>query len=147
MDNARISGIQVRKVGDVSSDTDGIPDWWRLGYFGHALGQAGDNSRGADDADDDGASNLEEFGAGTDPLNSASVFRIMDLTLTNDVDVAVTCLTVSNRAYQLQRRESFELASTWTSVGPIKTTTNSGVTLFDFGGGTNAAGYYRVRAQ
>src|SRR5207248_8773185 len=26
--NARISGIQVEKTGDVFTDTDGIPDWW-----------------------------------------------------------------------------------------------------------------------
>ena len=44
VDNARLSGIQVRKIGDVFSDSDGIPDWWRLAYFGHALGQAGDKS-------------------------------------------------------------------------------------------------------
>src|SRR5262249_12078269 len=56
VDNARLSGIQVRKIADVFSDTDGIPDWWRLAYFGHALGQAADKSRGTDDADGDGAS-------------------------------------------------------------------------------------------
>ena len=46
VDNARVSGVQVRKIADVFSDTDGIPDWWRLAYFGHALGRASDNSRG-----------------------------------------------------------------------------------------------------
>ena len=46
VDNARISGLQVRKIGDVASDTDGIPDWWRLAYFGHAPGLASDQSRG-----------------------------------------------------------------------------------------------------
>ena len=35
------------RIGDVFSDTDGIPDWWRLAYFGHALGQASDLSRGS----------------------------------------------------------------------------------------------------
>ena len=61
VDNARISGLQVRKLGDVFSDTDGIPDWWRLAYFGHALGQASDLSRASDDADGDGISNLTEY--------------------------------------------------------------------------------------
>ena len=42
-DNARVSGVQVRKIADVFSDTDGIPDWWRLAYFGHALGSASDH--------------------------------------------------------------------------------------------------------
>jgi hypothetical protein len=54
VDNARVSGVQVVKLANVFSDTDGIPDWWRLAYFGHALGQAGDKSRGQDDADGNG---------------------------------------------------------------------------------------------
>ncbi|HEV2694914.1 MAG TPA: alpha-amylase family glycosyl hydrolase [Verrucomicrobiae bacterium] len=66
-DNARISGLQARKIADVFSDTDGIPDWWRLAYFGHALGSSNDLSRASDDADGDGVSNLTEFFAGTDP--------------------------------------------------------------------------------
>ena len=60
-DNARVSGLAVRKIGDVFSDTDGVPDWWRLAHFGHATGQAADNSRGTDDADADGTPNLNEF--------------------------------------------------------------------------------------
>src|SRR5580700_8026269 len=73
VDNARVSGVQVRKIADVYSDTDGIPDWWRLAYFGHALGSASDLSRGSDDADGDGVSNLTEFLHGTSPLNAASL--------------------------------------------------------------------------
>ena len=63
VDNARVSGVQVVKLANVFSDTDGIPDWWRLAYFGHALGQAGDKSRGQDDADGNGISNLTKYWA------------------------------------------------------------------------------------
>ena len=31
-DKARAGGIQVRKIGNVDSDDDGIPDWWMLAY-------------------------------------------------------------------------------------------------------------------
>jgi hypothetical protein len=58
------------------SDGDGIPDWWMLKYFGHATGQAADLSRAADDADGDGMSNLQEYLAGTDPTNPASVLAV-----------------------------------------------------------------------
>ena len=71
-DNARVSGVQVQKIADVFSDTDGIPDWWRLAYFGHALGEAADKSRGSDDADGNGISNLTKYLTGTNPLNPAA---------------------------------------------------------------------------
>ena len=144
-DNARLSGIQVRKIADAFSDTDGIPDWWRLGYFGHATGQAGDNSRAADDADADGASNFHEYLAGTDPLNSASAFRITDVVVAGD-DTKVSCSTATNRTYQLQRRDSLLPTAVWRDVGNLVSGTGGVVILIDGGGATNWARYYRVRA-
>jgi Tol biopolymer transport system component len=57
------------------SDGDGIPDAWTQQYFGHPTGQAGDLSRAEDDADGDGMTNLQEFAAGTNPLDPGSAFR------------------------------------------------------------------------
>ena len=144
-DNARISGLQVRKIGDVFSDSDGIPDWWRLAYFGHALGSAADNSRGSDDADGDGVSNLKEYLAGTDPQNAASFFKITYVTPVS-ADIQVNCSSVSNRIYQLQRRDSLDAVSVWTNVGPATPGNGGIVVLTDPGGATNAAKYYRVQA-
>ncbi len=151
VDNARISGIQVRKLADLYSDTDGLPDWWRLAYFGHALGQAGDLSRAADDADSDGASNLTEFLSGTDPLNAAvsptaPLFSITGL-LTAGSDVQVNCSTVTNWGYQLQRRDRLDATSSWVAIGS-RVPGNNGVLAFsDDGGATNIARYYRVQAR
>jgi hypothetical protein len=55
------------------TDGDGIPDWWMLQYFGHATGQASDQSLASQNADGDGVSNLREYQRGTDPANAASV--------------------------------------------------------------------------
>lgn len=146
-DNARVSGVQVRKLADLYSDNDGIPDWWRLAWFDHAIGQMGDLSRAADDRDGDGASNLNEFFAATNPFDGASVFRIAGVVLTNSATVAVRVLTASNRLYQLQRRRSLDLASAWASVGVPTAGTNGEVTLLDAGGVSNAASFYRVQLQ
>lgn len=70
IDNARVSGIQVRKIADLDTDADGIPDWWMLAYFDHPTGQEGDGSLAGDDPDGDGATNLDEFLSGTNPLVS-----------------------------------------------------------------------------
>jgi Tol biopolymer transport system component len=59
------------------SDGDGIPDFWMEYYFGHPIGRADDHSLAQDDADGDGTTNLQEFLAGTNPTDSASVFQTM----------------------------------------------------------------------
>lgn len=66
----------IQSSSSADSDGDGIPDSWMLQYFGHATGGAGDNSRAQDDADGDGMSNLQEYLAGTDPLDPQSVLKL-----------------------------------------------------------------------
>jgi alpha-amylase len=150
-DNARISGIQARKIADVYSDTDGIPDWWRLAYFGHALGMASDKSRGSDDADGDGVSNLTEFLAGTDPLNPTSfpippAFNITRIIATA-TNVQVLCSTATNWSYQLEVRGSPGAGSSWTNSGSALAGTGGIVTFSDNGTATNSARFYRVQAR
>jgi hypothetical protein len=146
VDNARVSGVQVRKIGDVASGNDGIPDWWRLAYFGHAIGQAADKSRAVDDADGDGMSNLNEYFAGTDPLNAASVFRI-DQISTAVGDVQVSFESALGKMYQLQRRDNLDPNASWVDVGAGVAGNGGVMTRMDAGGARNPARYYRVKAQ
>jgi alpha-amylase len=150
-DNARVSGVQVQKIADVFSDTDGIPDWWRLAYFGHALGSAADKSRGSDDADGNGISNLTKYLTGTNPLNPASyptppVFNITQISVTTS-NVQISCSTVTNWSFQLQGCNTLDNASSWTNIGSALLGTSGTIVLSDGGGATNVTSYYRVQAR
>lgn len=60
----------------LDSDSDGIPDWWMIQYFGHPTEQASDLSLAQDDADGTGMSNLQKYLVGLNPTNPASLFRV-----------------------------------------------------------------------
>jgi glycosidase len=149
VDNARVSGVQVRKIADVFTDTDGIPDWWRLAYFGHTLGSAADNSRGSDDADGDGVSNLTEFLHGTSPLNAAS-FPVLPPFNVGGVAMArggfqFNFNSTTNWTYQLQCRDTLDGSSAWTNVGAAVAGTG-GVLIFS-DSATNSTRFYRIKAR
>jgi hypothetical protein len=116
VDNARASGIQVRKIADLYSGGDGIPDWWRLAYFDHPTGQAGDLSRAQDDADGDGASNLAEYLAGTNPRDPQSVFKIVSISPAGS-NVQVLWSARTNKTYQLQSRTALDQSGSWSNLG------------------------------
>ncbi len=97
IDAPRLSGIRLRRIGDVDTDDDGTPDWWMLAYFDHATGQDGDQSQAHDDADGDTFDNLMEFIAGTDPLNPNSY-----LFIANIQPGSIAIPTVIGRNYSLE---------------------------------------------
>jgi len=66
----------IQSFWDPDSDGDGIPDSWMLQIFGHPTGLASDHSRAQDDADGDGMTNLQEYRAGTDPLDAQSCLKL-----------------------------------------------------------------------
>ncbi len=150
VDNARVSGVQVRKIADVFSDTDGIPDWWRLAYFGHALGSVNDASRGSDDADSDGISNLTEYRNGTDPLSPSSFpvpppinLRLLEV-LNGNVQLSFS--SAASWTYQLQGRSHLDSISSWVAVGPAISGTGATMVLGDTGGVSNTTRFYRMLA-
>lgn len=151
VDNARVSGVQVRKIADVFSDTDGIPDWWRLAYFGHALGAAADASRAGDDADGDGVSNLTEFLHGADPRNASSVpaapsFNLAQIILTNG-GVRLGSGSATNWTFQLQRRDTLVGGVDWSNLNAALPGTGGLIWFTDPTMAANAARLYRIQAR
>lgn len=93
---------------DEDSDGDGQPDGWCQQHFGHPLGEAGDGSRAQDDGDGDGLANGDEFGAGTDPTNRASVF-----TLLPSAAGGLNFAAVSGRTYRVSYTTNLLSPSDW----------------------------------
>lgn len=141
IDNARASGIQVRRLADIDSDEDGVPDWWVRAFFDHDIGQQADGSRAEDDADDDGVKNFDEFIAFTDPLDPDSVFRIESF-LSQDGQ-AVTFHSVSGRIYSLEGMYELGGTNPWVHVESDVPGTNGTMSVID----TNTAAHrtYRLR--
>jgi hypothetical protein len=64
-----VSGVAsngvVFAVGEIDSDSDGLPDSWEMQYFGNL------NQTAGGDPDGDGINNLQEYQQGRNPTTSA----------------------------------------------------------------------------
>jgi T5SS/PEP-CTERM-associated repeat protein len=122
---------------------DGIPNWWKLQYGFDPL----DPTLAGADPDHDGANNLEEYLAGTNPTNAASVFHILSAAKAN-LDMRVTWSTVGGHSYVLQTNGNLG-AGTFADFSPVISVggTNEGTTNYlDSGAATNhSSRFYRVR--
>ena len=110
----------------VDSDSDGIPDWWMLQFFGHPTGQAADHSRAQDDFDGDGMANLQEFLAGTDPTNPNSVFRIQVSFVSSTNAVLLSWPASASRNYRVQFNHDLSHPAWLDALGPISVIAGQG---------------------
>ena len=121
---------------------DGIPDWWRLQYFGCTnCPQAAATA----DPDGDGMNNYQEFTAGTDPTDNRSRLRFFDLGMNNGKPV-LSFESLLGQHYVVESRDDL-IHGTWILQRTNVWGRTDATTLTD----TNAAGhsqrFYRVRVQ
>jgi hypothetical protein len=123
-----------------SSFNDGIPDSWRLRYFGSIYNIL---SQASADADGDGANNLQEYLAGTDPTDPKSVLRVgtQQSDSTQSQDCVVRWPSVAGKNYIIERSPSV-FAPTWSQISTTAGT-GSDMEYHDTTGG--AVRFYRVR--
>jgi sugar lactone lactonase YvrE len=124
----------------VSSYGDAIPDSWRLRHFGtvqNLLSQAGA------DADGDGADNLQEYQAGTDPVNPASCLRLAagKVSATVSGQPRVRWPSVAGKTYVVERCGDL-FTQSWT---PLSTRTGTGAELEFLDTAVAGPCFYRVR--
>lgn len=101
----------------VDTDDDGMPDPWETAF---GLNPDSD-ADAAFDPDQDGASNLAEYLAGTHPREGQSVFRIRSLAIANG-GVQLRFPAVAGRSYSLQT-SSLVAADDWdtlTNIAPVR---------------------------
>jgi hypothetical protein len=139
--------LQLTDLVIADTDHDGMPDWWE-DKFGLNKSDSADATL---DADGDGASNLNEFLAGTKPNDPASVFRIVTLQ-PEAGSLRITWSTVGGKSYRLQTNAPGAdggVTSNFVDFSPLIAMPDAGeatTNFVDAGVITNAANrYYRVR--
>jgi len=129
--------IEVAVFWDLrDQNNNGLDDGWELRYFGRL---------GVDpnaDPDGDGQTNLQEFLAGTDPLDPSSVLRI---TRVEGGSAIVICAqTVPGRTYQLQRATLSGGTLVWEDVGQPREATTDELCFEVTGAGLLQSTYFRI---
>ncbi|WP_372796510.1 lamin tail domain-containing protein, partial [Pontiella sp.] len=118
-------------------DSDSLPDDWELEYFGST--SAGDD----DDPDGDGASNYDEWRAGTDPANADSVFAFQSVEASEDCVFSWSSAT--GKVYSLWVSTNLVSGSFTLSVSPIPATPP--INTFTAGVDAVECLYYKVSVE
>jgi alpha-glucosidase len=135
-------------VQSLSGDSvgDGIPDAWRAQYF-PAVDPTGMSTNSQScatcDPDGDGMNNLQEYLAGTDPTNPASLFHVTAVQ-PSGTDYLVSFTSVTGKVYNVE--SSIDLVTgTWSVVTNNLAGNNGAIQITDPGAAAVPQRFYRAR--
>ena len=128
-----------------STVNDGIPDAWRANYFGGSGTTTNSQSYAGGDPDHDGMSNFQEFLAGTNPTNAASVFKVMAANPFASTN-AVVLVTANGKVYQVLFRDSLN-AGSWQLLADQVMGNGTNVYLPDPGAPAAGNRFYRALVE
>jgi regulation of enolase protein 1 (concanavalin A-like superfamily) len=140
LNTSTFDSVRINSAATLDSDADGMPDSFEVAHEFNV-----NNSADAgQDADLDGMTNLQEYWAGTNPRNAASVLRITRINRLGS-NLVLSFLSGTGRMYAIERTTT--LPASWqllTNVGPF---TNGSTTLTNTGGAASSNGFYRLRTN
>lgn len=134
-----VTNIDAIVAVDTDGDSDGIPDWWELQYFGST------NVNLTLDQDSDGVSNADEYVADTNPTNSASYLRFTEV-LVVPAGLKMDWLGGINSTQYLQRSLSLDVTDSWSVIHTLLPPTPiSGSYTANIA--TNVIQFYRIQPR
>ncbi len=128
------------RLGGPDTDADGMDDEWELTCFDSL------DHDGSLDSDSDGSSDLEEYRAGTNPVNNSSVLRVLSASHAVGDTILITWNSEPGRRYRVQFKRDVT-APIWTDIPGVISATGNTSTTTD----TTVAGeprrFYRVMLE
>jgi len=129
--------VFVLRLGGPDTDGDGMADDWEMAYFNTL------SRDGSGDFDGDGATDLQEFLADTDPTNRGSVLHVLTLTSMGGAGTTVLWAAAPGKNYKVQFKN--DLTDTvWTDLSGDIVLNGSTASLLDPAAGGQSRRFYRV---
>jgi hypothetical protein len=126
----------------LDSDGDGLPDAWEMEHAGNLTALSGNN-----DSDGDGQTDLEEYLAGTDPLDAKDFLGPLKLIVALDSSSrTLQWPTKKNYSYRIETRHSFGGSSNWVQLDGTLATGSGATASVTLPSSVDSETYYRVRA-
>lgn len=137
-DHNQAMDLLLLRLNSPDSDNDGLPDDWEMAHLGHI------NANASDDPDRDGASNHDEYLAGTSPTNNSSVFRAFVLSSLSTGQTRVIWNSTPGRRYLVQFKNEVTDPA-WTDLSPPIDAAAQQSSLLDPSAPPSRHRFYRVQ--
>ncbi len=129
--------IFMAHIGGPDSDGDGMEDDWEMAYFSTL------SRNGTGDFDSDGASDLAEFRAGTDPTDLGSILRVITVSNLGGGNTRLVWSASPGRTYRVQFKDGLSDDS-WREVPTTVTANGTTANWVDDASPMTRGRFYRV---